>query len=400
MSGGEAAREPDPIPQNGPIRRNAPSLSSLSLTGFRNYSSQKLTLSPDPVVLFGDNGSGKTNLLEAISFLTPGRGLRRATFDAVARTPGDGTWAIAARVLSGGDEVSIGTGWQVAPGTADKKRITRIDGETVASTEDLTDYLRILWLTPAMDGLFTGPAGDRRRYLDRLVLAVDPAHGRRVNSFEKTMRGRNKLLESHRPDPAWISAQEAQMAELGVAIAAVRVDLVARFAHSMIEIGAAGAFPSATLALEGTLEAALGEGSAIDAEDAYRARLEADRYRDRAAGRTLEGPHRTDLLVTHAGKDMPAALCSTGEQKALLLGLTLAHARLVSDYVDKVPVLLLDEVAAHLDAARRAALVDELERLGGQSWLTGTDRTLFTALDGRAQFFEVADAEAHPALPG
>lgn len=391
---GRAAKEPLPIPPSVQNPRNAPSLSSLSLTGFRNYSSQKLALSSDPVVLFGDNGSGKTNLLEAISFLTPGRGLRRATFDAVARTQGDGTWAIAAKVLSGDDEVSIGTGWQLVPGSDERKRVTRIDGETVASTENLTDYLRILWLTPAMDGLFTGSAGDRRRYLDRMVLAVDPSHGRRVNAFEKAMRGRNKLLESDRPDPAWLSAQEAQMAELGVAIAAVRVDLVARFAHSMIEIGEAGAFPSALLALEGRLEAALGEGSAIDAEDAYRERLETSRYRDRAAGRTLEGPHRSDLLVTHAGKAMPASLCSTGEQKALLLGLTLAHARLVSDYVDKVPVLLLDEVAAHLDASRRAALVDELQRLGGQSWLTGTDRALFTALDGRAQFFEVAEAEA------
>jgi len=374
--------------------RNAPSLASLSLTGFRNYTSQKLTLTSEPVVLFGDNGAGKTNLLEAISFLSPGRGLRRATLDAVARTGGDGTWAISAKILSDGDEVSVGTGWQSPAGSAEMRRVTRINGETANSVEELTDFLRVLWLTPAMDGLFTGSASDRRRYLDRLVLAVDPSHGRRVNAFEKAMRGRNRLLESDRPDPAWLSAQEAQMAELGTAIAAVRVDLVARFAHYMIEIGEAGVFPSALLALEGSLEAALATGPAIDAEDAYRLRLADYRPRDRAAGRTLEGPHRSDLLVTHAGKHMPAALCSTGEQKALLLGLTLAHARLVSDYVDKVPVLLLDEVAAHLDSSRRAALVEELERLGGQSWLTGTDWALFTALDGRAQFFEVSDAEA------
>lgn len=381
---------------SAPPLRHAPSIASLSLTGFRNYSSQKLTLSAAPVVLFGDNGSGKTNLLEAVSFLSPGRGLRRATFDAVARADGDGTWAIAAKILSNGDEVAVGTGLQSVPGSADKRRLTRINGETAGSADDLTDYLRVLWLTPAMDGLFTGAASDRRRYLDRLVLAIDPTHGRRVNAFEKAMRGRNKLLESDRPDPAWISAQETQMAELAVAIAAVRVDLVARFAHTMNEIGESGPFPSALLALEGTLEAAVTEGSAVDTEDEYRGRLAHSRPRDRAAGRTLEGPHRSDLLVTHAAKHMPAALCSTGEQKALLLGLTLAHARLVSDYVDKVPILLLDEVAAHLDSTRRAALVEELQRLGGQSWLTGTDRTLFSALDNRAQFFEVSNAEARP----
>jgi len=377
-----------------PLPRNAPSLASLTLTGFRNFTAQKLELSPDAVVLFGDNGAGKTNLLEAISFLSPGRGLRRATFDAVARSPGDGTWAIAAKILSGRDIVSIGTGWRSVPGSAEKKRLTRIDGETAPSTEDLTDHVRVLWLTPSMDGLFTGPAGDRRRYLDRMVLAIDPTHGRRVNAFEKAMRGRNKLLESDRPNPGWLSAQEAQMAELGTAIAAVRVDLVGRFAHYMLEISESGPFPSAVLALEGQIEAALAQGSATDVEDDYRRRLADNRARDRAAGRTLQGPHRSDLLVTHSAKSMPAALCSTGEQKALLLGLTLAHARLVSDYVDKVPVLLLDEVTAHLDASRRAALVEELHRLGGQSWLTGTDRALFTALDGRAQFFEVAEATA------
>ncbi|MEM1049960.1 MAG: DNA replication/repair protein RecF [Pseudomonadota bacterium] len=385
--------------RNAISSRPAPCLTRLTLTDFRNYPGLTLDLSPEPVVLFGDNGSGKTNLLEAVSLLSPGRGLRRATLDAVARTDGPGTWAISARITRDGpdDFVTIGTGYQAVPGALEKRRITRIDGETANRAEALTDHSRVLWLTPAMDGLFTGAASDRRRYLDRLVLAVDPGHGRRVNAFEKAMRGRNRLLEDHRADPAWLAAQEAQMAELGTAIAAARNDLVARFAHTMTEIGAAGRFPAAILALEGSLEAALTDSAATDAEDGYRARLADQRYRDRAAGRTLEGPHRSDLLVTHAAKAMPAALCSTGEQKALLLGLTLAHARLVADFVDMVPILLLDEVAAHLDAARRSALVDELMRLGGQSWLTGTDRALFSALDGRAQFLTVHNAVVEPA---
>ncbi|MEM8812808.1 MAG: DNA replication/repair protein RecF [Pseudomonadota bacterium] len=384
--------------QTGSDVRHAPSLAALTLSTFRNYPSLRLDLSPEPVVLFGDNGSGKTNLLEALSFLSPGRGLRRAPFDSIAQTGAHGDWAVSARLRSGSDMVSIGTGWQATAGSADRKRVTRIDGETAASAEALTDYARVLWLTPAMDGLFTGPAGDRRRYLDRLVLAVDPGHGRRVAGFERAMRGRNKLLEDERADPAWLSAQESQMAELGTAIAAARRDLVSRFVHLMTEIGSPDSgprgetFPAAQLALEGSLEAALSDRSATDVEDMYQDMLAQGRRRDRAAGRTLDGPHRSDLHVRHAVKDMPAGLCSTGEQKALLLGLTLAHARLVSDFVDQAPLLLLDEVAAHLDHARRAGLVDELERIGGQCWLTGTDRALFTALENRAQFFEVNNA--------
>ena len=372
--------------------RIAPTLSSLTVTGFRNYTSARLELTDAPVVLFGDNGSGKTNLLEAVSFLSPGRGLRRATFEAAAKAAGDGSWAIAARAETPSGTIAIGTGYQIAPGGGERRRVTRIDGETVPSSDALTDILRVLWLTPAMDGLFTGPAGDRRRHLDRMVLAIDPQHGRRYTAFEKAMRGRNRLLEDNVRDDSWLGAQEAQMAELGTAIAAARLDLVSRFLRYMEALGGSGPFPTALLALEGSLEAALMTGNATVVEDEYRDRLAAERYRDRAAGRTLEGPHRSDLLVTHGAKEMPAALCSTGEQKALLLGLTLSHARLVAEITGIVPLLLLDEVAAHLDSSRRAALVDELGKLGGQSWLTGTDRSLFAALEGRAQFFQVADA--------
>nr|WP_306269686.1 DNA replication/repair protein RecF [Pararhizobium sp. IMCC3301] len=370
----------------------APFISRLSLTGFRNY--PHLTLKPDsrPVVLTGPNGAGKTNLLEAVSFLSPGRGLRRAPQDQIAHINGDGFWAVFADITEGGEATRIGIGLQPAANGPERSKKLRINQANAASAESLLDYLRILWLTPAMDGLFTGPAGDRRRFLDRLVLAGDPGHGRRVNSYEKALTGRNRLLDAPRPDTSWLDGLESQVAELGVAVGFARRELVQRLdARLYAESGPDETFPKAALALEGSFEQLLaaGERPAIEVEQDFRDLLRNGRRRDAAAGRTLDGPHRSDLLVHHRDKDMPAALASTGEQKALLIGLVLAHARLVSELDGRSPVLLLDEIAAHLDPVRRAALFDALLELGGQAWMTGTDPVLFEALGTRAQHMRV-----------
>jgi DNA replication and repair protein RecF len=285
----------------------------------------------------------------------------------------------------------IGTG----AGTADPEgdggtRKVRINGAPARSADDMLEWLRVMWLTPAMDGLFTGPAADRRRFLDRLVLTIDPAHGRRALDYEKAMRGRNRLLAEGSRDAGWFDAIETQMAETGAAIAAARFEMV-RLLKAMIERAPdEGPFPKADLALSGMLEAGLASGAAIDAEEDFRERLARGRERDRAAGRTLEGPHRSDMLVRHRPKDMPAELCSTGEQKALLVGLVLSHARLTGELSGMAPILLLDEIAAHFDHRRRAALFGILDDLGCQVFMTGTERELFSAIDGRAQFLDVS----------
>jgi len=342
-------------------------------------------------VLTGPNGAGKTNLIEAVSFLAPGRGLRRAAYADVAQSGGDGSWAVAADVAGRQGLARIGTGVAPLPNGAPRDRRIRIGGEPARGVAALTEHLGVLWLTPAMDGLFTGPPGDRRRFVDRLVLAFDGAHGARVNAFEKALRGRNRLLEEGTGDLAYLSAAETQLAELGVALAAARLEAVSRLSE-LIELGAAAeAFPKADLRLEGPLEAELAAGkTAAAVEDGYRAALAQARPRDRAAGRTLEGPHRSDLAVRHRAKGVPAALASTGEQKALLIGLVIAEARLVERLTGATPLLLLDEVAAHLDPDRRAALYAELEQLGAQSWLTGTDEGLFAEL-AEAQRLRVRD---------
>lgn len=377
-------------------------VASLKLNHFRNYSQLKLDLDQRHVVLTGENGAGKTNLLEAVSFLSPGRGLRRAGYDKVAQQlsqedlpNGDaqaGTWAVHVAMQGAEGPVEIGTGLQAGPNGVDPQRKVHINGAVSRSADSLLEHARVLWLTPAMDGLFTGPAADRRRFLDRLVLAIDPGHGRRVADFEKAMRGRNKLLENSTADSTWLDAIEAQMAEFGVAIAFARGELIALL-RGIIARGPTGpnaTFPNADLSLHGTLEDLLVEGAAVDLEDNYRAHLARNRFRDRAAGRTLEGPHRSNLAVRHGPKNMEAALCSTGEQKALLTGMVLAHAQLVSNVSSMTPILLLDEIAAHLDAERRTGLFDLIDSVGCQAWMTGTDRPMFDALGERAMFFTVA----------
>lgn len=361
-------------------------VTALRLTDFRNHAARSFTFGRRPVVFVGDNGAGKTNLLEALSLLSPGRGLRRATLAEMARRGGPGGFAVVADVDGALGAARIGVG--VVPG--EPGRQIRIDGEPAQSSDDLSAHARLLWLTPAMDGLFTGPAGDRRRFLDRLVLAIDPLHGRRVADFEQALTRRNRLLEDFRADPAWLDAVETEIAGLGVAVAAARREAVGCLVRLNAAVHAdAGPFPAARLLLEGDVEAALGTAPASDVEDWYRQDLAAGRSRDRAAGRTLTGPQRADLVVHHAEKDMPAALSSTGEQKALLVGLVLAHARLVAELAGMTPILLLDEVAAHLDAGRRAALFDLLARGGGQTFMTGTDAAAFAALGETAAVIAV-----------
>ena len=340
-------------------------VSRLALTDFRNHASALIEPGPGFVLLSGDNGAGKTNILEAVSLLAPGRGLRGAALSDMARSDGPGGFAVAARL----DETEVGTG--TVP-TAPERRQLRINGAP-AAVNSLSEWLAILWLTPAMDRLFTGPAGDRRRFLDRLVLALEPGHAYHSVRYEAAMRARNKLLaQSEAADPDWLAALEMQMAEHGAGVSTARANTVAALADALDD-SPGDDFPSSALALDGWSDAPIGET------------LRANRSRDAAAGRTTEGPHRQDLAVRHRAKDQPAARSSTGEQKALLLGLVLAHAELVAKRRGAAPILLLDEVAAHLDPARRAALFERLEGRG-QTWMTATESALFDGISMASRF--------------
>jgi len=367
----------------------------LTLTNFRSYHAAQIEVGCGPVVLVGPNGAGKTNLIEAISFLTPGRGLRRATLEDVAFSEGDGSWAVSADVEGALGLAALGTGIE-SPAREDAglSRKCRIDREPVSSASAFADHLRVIWLVPAMDGLFNGPASERRRFLDRLVLAVDADHAGRVTALERALRSRNRLLEDDRPDGHWLDAVEHETAELAVAVTALRVETVVRLRASLGARGAAQSpFPGAEIALEGWMEKLVPLHPAVEIEDRYRAVLRENRARDAAAGRTLDGPHLTDLAVRHAGKDIAAADASTGEQKALLIGLVLAHAGLLTEMTGFAPVLLLDEVIAHLDPSRRAALHAELEKLGAQAWMTGADAAAFAEVTATAEVFEVTPGQ-------
>ena len=344
-------------------------LSRLILTDFRNHSDAVVVPGPGFVVLTGDNGAGKTNVLEAVSLLAPGRGLRRAQLSDMARQGGSGGFGVAA-TLHG--DVEVGTGTQP---TAPERRIVRLNGATAAATA-LAEWLTVLWLTPAMDRLFVEPASERRRFLDRLTLALRPDHAHHSNRYEAAMRARNRLLAEGSPDNAWLTALEVQMAEHGIVIDAGRRETVAALSARLVE-QPADPFARAGLVLEGW------SGS-----DTFIPDLAQGRQRDAAAGRTLTGPHRADLAVTHLDKCQPAALCSTGEQKALLLGLVLAHAELVADRTGRAPILLLDEVAAHLDPRRRNALFDRLSATDSQVWITGTESAPFEDI-GQATWLRV-----------
>ncbi len=377
-------------------RSGRAAVTALKLTSFRNYGALALALDGRPVVLTGPNGAGKTNLLEAVSFLSPGRGLRRARLDAVARQPGDGSWAVAVTVENAAGAVDLGTGIAMTPEGPESRRSVRVNRAPARSPDALLDHLRVVWLTPSMDGLFTGPAADRRRFLDRAVLAIDRGHGTRVNAFEKAMRGRNRLLSEPSPDGRWLDAIEREMAELGTAIAAARREWAGLTVALIAEGDVAAPFPAAEIALEGMLEHLLDGNSASHAEEIYAADLAGERPRDASAGRTLSGPHLSDLRVRHGPKQAAAEICSTGEQKALLIGLILAQARLATRLSGETPLVLLDEIAAHLDAERRAALFAVLDDLGCQAFLTGTDAAVFAPFGERAQHLSVAEGRVTP----
>lgn len=365
-------------------------LTRLRLTDFRNYEALDLKLDGRHVCLYGPNGAGKTNLLEAISQLGPGRGLRSASLGDLSRQGASAGWTVAGEL----DDRRIGVGLDMSSGNA--KRIVRIDGET-ASTSALAELVRIVWLTPAMDGVFRGGASDRRRFYDRQVMAHIPAHGQAAARYEKAMRERNALLERPYVDPAWADAIEARMAEAGAEIAIGRALVLERLQAS-VDARPEGAFPKADLALEGAAERLAAEGGGPADIETHLGSLWSDmRGADRKAGRTLKGPHRSDLAVIHRPTGMPAGDASTGQQKALLIGLILASATALSAGGPDAPapLLLLDEAAAHLDTDRRAALFDELSALPGQAWLTGTEAFLFEAFGDRAQRIEIREGEAH-----
>jgi len=373
----------------------------LQLTNFRNYGEISLQVGPTPIVLCGANGAGKTNLLEALSLLTSGQGLRRAPYAELAGAGGK-AWAVWSRAHGRLGPVELGTGLPLEPDEASRAgRLVRIDGEAHAASA-LDEHIELIWITPDLDGLFTGPASERRRFLDRLVASFDPRYRTRVGHFERAMQQRNRLLTEEVNDAVRFQAFERSMAETGVAIAAARVSLVAELASAIDErrrAAAGAAFPWAELAVSGLLESALASRAAVDVEDDYCALLASERELDRAAGRTRAGPHRSDLMVGHGDKEMPAKLCSTGEQKALLIGLILAHADLVSQHRGGgAPLLLLDEITAHLDRARRLALFAEITRLGCQAWMTGADVQAFAGLAHQAQFLDVIEGRVSAGL--
>lgn len=369
----------------------APMARRLQLADYRSYAALDCAIDAPLVALCGENGAGKTNILEALSLFSAGRGLRGAELSDCARRQGAGGFAVSVELCADGVVTQLGHGLEPAIGDQGAMRRFRIDRAPVSSARAFADHIRPLWLTPAMDGLFAGPAGDRRRFLDRLVLSVDAEHGARAARLERALRNRNRLLAEAAPDARWLDAAEREIAALGVAVAAARRETVLRL-RALIERERddRSPFPSAEVAIEGELERMLGEEPALRVEDRYRARLAAARRRDAAAGRTLEGPQASDLSVRHGPKDEAARACSTGEQKALLTGLVLAHARLVAATTGRAPLLLLDEVAAHFDPPRREALYRELGRIGGQVWMTGADPQVFASLEGRAQLLRVA----------
>lgn len=364
------------------------SIARLTLTEFRCYAHARIEASPGIIVLTGPNGAGKTNLLEAISLLSPGRGLRGARSADFQRLngPPDAIWGVAATVEGPDGETLVGTGREAGS----ERRVVQIDGKPGKSQSALADILSIVWLTPQMDRLFTESAKGRRRFLDRLVFGLDPAHAGRVTRHDTALRQRAKLLAERPGETAWLDAVEAELAATGVALAAARVDMVARLARALD--AATGPFPRPVVTAEGPVEERLAAEPALAVEDWLKAALARNRTSDAAQGETRVGAHKGDLAVVHREKQVPAALTSTGEQKAILVAIVLAAARLAMAERGRTPILLLDEVAAHLDDTRRRALYAEIAALGTQAWMTGTDKTLFDALGDEAQHFTVRDA--------
>lgn len=395
----------DSSARSGPASRasqslagKAASLQTLTLTNFRNYSHLSLSLTPQPVVLTGANGAGKTNLLEAVSLLTPGRGMRRArVIDMDRAVPGVTNplplpWAVTAVLRQpDGEQVHVGTGRDAeAAAAGTDRRLVRIEGNE-APQAALADVLNVIWLTPQLDQLFQEGQSARRKFFDRLVYGFESGHASHVAAYEQAMRERNQLLQDRRNDAAWFAALEQKMAEHAVVVAAYRLQTAERLNATIAQ--SQRDFPQATLELHGVVEALLQTGmAAVEAEERFRDMLVKSRVEDGYAGRTGQGTHRTELLVFHQAKGMEAAQCSTGEQKAVMLSIILAQARARALWGASAPILLLDEVVAHLDLKRRAELAEEILDIGVQAWLTGTDAETFGHLASKAQFFSVSDA--------
>jgi DNA replication and repair protein RecF len=359
----------------------------VTLQAFRNYGGLRLETDSRPVVLVGPNGAGKTNILEALSLLVPGRGLRRAAMAEVIQHGGpSAVWGVAVQLGTPTGDIEIGTG---SDGSGEDRRTVQINGQPVRGQAVLADYVSMVWLTPDMDRILVESGSARRRFLDRLVTGFDPSHAGRLNRLDQAMRERLRLLKDGVRDDAWFTALEHTLATTGVAIAAARRDLVRRLNRA--STGAISAFPDVALENIGEVEDWLDNGPALEAEDRLRQVLAAGRGADQAAGATLRGAHRSDLGAVHVPKNMPAALCSTGEQKALMVSLILSYIRLMQADRGHAPLVLLDDVAAHLDATRRDCLYEEILGLHCQAWLTGTDASLFTGLQADAQAFSVAD---------
>ena len=382
-----------------------PAIRKLMVSCFRNYKNLKMELSRNPVVLTGHNGAGKTNLIEALSFLSPGRGLRRARLSDVdmqqivsqkdcldLTTKTHNCWAISAELELGIDKLVIGTGRdEKAAAIGSDKRVVRVNGYPVKSHSVLSEYLALSWLTPQMDRLFVDGVSQRRRFLDRLVFAFDSKHAGRVNAYTHAFRERGRLIKSGRADDAWYLALETKIAEMGVAIIAARCDLIARLAP--IASLSFGPFPGVILTISGQVEDWLSSGSALEAEDRFKDELILTRKNRYPEVNSVPGPHRSELISFHSLKDIPANQCSTGEQKALLVAILLSHAKLRKIEFGDAPLMLLDEIAAHLDSERREALFNILGSLGSQVWMTGTDLSLFSSIKSQAQFFEICDGK-------
>jgi DNA replication and repair protein RecF len=371
-------------------------ISRLTLTDFRNYAGLRLEPPQGLIALTGPNGAGKTNLLEAISLLTPGRGLRGAEFETIGRNEGKGAWAVSGNVVLGENETQLGTAWNSseAEGPA-AARAVLIDGHLQKSSGALAGLMRVVWLTPALDRLFSGAASERRRYLDRMVALFDAEHGARVGRYERLMRERNLLLSDGPLDKAWATSLETQMAEEAVAIAAARLQAVSNLGAYLTPEKLSGPFPWSALSLEGEIETLVATLPALEAEERYRRLLHDGRMADKGAGRTLVGPHRTDLQVRHGPKNISAEEGSTGEQKALLIGLILAQTEAIRSLTGSAPVLLLDEIAAHLDRPRKNALFAHLQSLKIQAWMTGTEPELFDGAGPSTVVYQVDHGHLH-----
>ena len=372
----------------------SPTVTNLRLFRFRCYEDVQMQLDSQAIVLTGPNGAGKTNILEALSFLSPGRGLRHAKLEEVTKhdSPAAQTWGVSASLSTPYGPTQIGTGRD----TQSNRRIVKIDGDIQKGQNVLSEHLSVVWVTPQMDRLFLDGNAMRRRFLDQVIFNFEPAHLGRLNRYDKTMRERSRLLRemgADRADPVWLSSLETIMAETALSIAAARLVMVERLQKACIENHLhTDIFPLPHIRIDGWVENQLETEPALKVEEQFKDMLKQGRPRDAIVGGAEHGTHRSDFMVWHKGHNIIADQCSTGEQKGLLMAITLAHARLVKAERGFAPLLLLDEMVAHLDEFRRETLFDMVLSLGGQCWMTGTDKDSFASLQNKAQFLDIEDA--------